>query len=68
MTPRLRKTDLPQPQVFRLIGISECNIRQIEQAPEDTIADEMGFRKSSRPNTPSLVSQVKVAARLCQRL
>ena len=64
MTLRLRKTELLQPQVFGLIEISKCNICQIEQEPEDANADEMGFRKSGRPNSPSLVSQVKVAARL----
>ena len=64
MTPRLRKTELPQPQVFGLIEISRCNIHQIEQEPEDTNADEMGFRKSGRPNSPSPVSPVEVATRL----
>ena len=67
MTPRLRKTELPQPQVFGLVEISKCNIRQIEQEPEDTTADEMGFRKSGRPNSSSSVSQMKVAARLCSQ-
>ena len=64
MTPRLRKTELPEPQVFGLIEISKCNIRQIEQEPEDTNTDEMGFRKSGRPNRPRPVSQEEVATRL----
>lgn len=63
MTSRLRRTELPQPQVFGLLEIRWRHIRQIEQEPKDTNADKMGFRKSERPNSPSPMSLVEVAAR-----
>ena len=58
MTPKLRKTGIPQTQVFGLTEISKRGIYQIELEPEGANADERGFRKSNPLSRPSPVSQM----------